>query len=71
MSEFIFVIPSGWQQVSAYAIGEIGSRIGDFLTANDLTGLSDALKEYNEIGTDAILVEARFFNGEVLAIRLG
>ena len=71
MSEFLFILPGGWTQMSAECVGEIGSIIGDWLAVNDLASLSDALKARGDIAEDAVLVEARLFNGEVLAVRLG
>jgi hypothetical protein len=69
VSDFLFILPSGWTQMSAECVG--GSIIGDWLAANDLTSLSDALKARGDIAEDSVLVEARLFNGEVLAVRLG
>lgn len=70
MSEFLFVIPAGWTQISSIAVSEVGSVIGDWLAVNDLNALTEALRVRGDIPSDAIIVEARFFNGEVLAVRL-
>lgn len=71
MSDFVFIIPQGWQQVSAEVIGNIGSILGDWLTINDYTSLTDSLREYGEIPMDKTVAAAHLFNGEVLAIQLG
>ena len=71
MSDFLFILPTGWMQMPEDAVGEIGSSIGDWLAVNDLASLSDALKAGGYLTEESILVEARLFNGEVLAVRLG
>ncbi len=71
MSEFLFIIPAGWTKISTNAIEQIGSSIGDWLQVNDYNSLSEALIAQNEIAPDMRVWEAKFFNGEVLAVRIG
>jgi hypothetical protein len=71
MSDFLFIIPSGWVQISEETISLIGSRIGDWINMQNMTELSDELKVYGAIPQDMNVAEAKFFNGEVLAVKLG
>lgn len=71
MSEFIFIIPEGWTQISPETVGLIGSPIGEWININDMNSLTEALVTYNEIAQDMRVWEAKFFNGEVLAVRIG
>ena len=69
MSEFVFVIPAGWTQISSEIISQIGSPIGDWLTIGDMLSLTEALRSYDAFPQDIVVTEARFFNGEVLVVR--
>jgi hypothetical protein len=69
MSEFVFVIPSGWYQVGPEVLGEIGSIIDSWINLNDFASLTEALRPFNVIPAEFNVYEARLFNGEVLAIR--
>lgn len=71
MGNFIFIIPEDWTQISSQAIGEIGSPITDWVNINDMNSLTEALRLHNEIPQDMTVWEAKFFNGEVLAVRIG
>jgi hypothetical protein len=69
MSEFVFVIPEGWTQISEEVISQIGSPIGDWINIGDMLSLTEALRTYNAFPADIVVTEARFFNGEVLVVR--
>jgi len=71
MSEFLFVIPSGWVQIPESVISLIGSPIGDWINMQDMTSLTDALLSYEAIPVGTTVANAKFFNGEVLAVKLG
>ena len=71
MGEFVFIIPTGWVQISEYVISQIGSLVTDWVNAQDMTQLTDALKLHEAIPQDTSVAEAKFFNGEVLVVKLG
>ena len=71
MSDFLFIIPEGWQQIGEDVISQIGSLVGDWVNMQNMTELSDALKVQGAIPQDMNVAEAKFFNGEILAIKLG
>ena len=71
MSDFVFIIPAGWLQISEYVISQIGSPIGDWINMQDMTSLTDALLAYEAIPVGTTVAAAKFFDGEVLAVKLG
>ena len=71
MGEFVFIIPSGWVQISEETISLIGPRIEGWISMQNYTELSDELKVYGAIPQDTSVAEAKFFNGEVLVVKLG
>ena len=71
MSEFIFIIPDGWIQIGQDVLSEIGSIVGDWLTIGDLGSLSEELRTRGILVGDQNIADAKMFNGEVLAIRIG
>lgn len=67
MSNFIFIIPPDWVQVTQEVIDAIGTNlIVGWITVNDFYSLSQAL-ETN--GGPSGVSEAIFFNSEILAVR--
>jgi hypothetical protein len=67
MSEFLFIIPSGWTRISQEMIDLIGmSNIEIWMRTNDYHTLGQALREN---GGPESISEAVFFNGEILAVR--
>ena len=71
MSDFLFIIPDGWIQIGQDILGEIGSSVGDWLNIGDLGSLSEELRTRGILVGDQNIAEAKMFNGEVLAIRIG
>jgi hypothetical protein len=71
MSEFLFIIPEGWQQIGEDVISQIGSLVTDWVNAQDMTSLTDALKLQGAIPENTTVEQAKLFNGEILAIKLG
>lgn len=71
MSDFLFILPVGWLQISEEVISQIGSPVGDWVNMQDMTSLTDALKLHMAIPEVSTVAEAKFFNGEVLAVKLG
>ena len=71
MSEFLFIIPQGWVQIPEETISLIGSLIGDWINMQDMTSLTDALLAYEAIPVGTTVAAAKFFDGEVLAVKLG
>jgi hypothetical protein len=70
MSEFMFIIPQGWTEVSSEILGEIGSIMGDLVNANNFPQITEILQGYGVVPLDMNVYDARLFNGEVLVIRM-
>ena len=67
MSEFLFVVPAGWTQISQEMIDQIGAnKILGWVQMGDYYTLGQALRE---IGGPESISEAVFFNSEILAVR--
>ena len=67
MSEFIFIVPEGWTQISQELIDVIGaSQIAAWVQMADYYSLGVALRE---AGGPESISEAIFFNSEILAVR--
>lgn len=67
MSDFLFVVPSGWNQISQEMIDQIGAiQIDNWVKAGDTYSLGTALRE---AGGPESISEAVFFNSEILAVR--
>jgi hypothetical protein len=67
MSGFLFIIPSGWTQISQEMIDQIGAnQIDSWVKMADYYSLGQALRE---IGGPESISEAVFFNSEILAVR--
>ena len=67
MSEFVFVVPAGWTQISQEMIDQIGAnQILSWVQMSAYGVLGEALRE---IGGPESISEAVFFNSEILAVR--
>lgn len=67
MSDFIFVIPTTWTQISQEMIDQIGAiQIDNWIKMADFTSLGNAL---GEVGGPGQINEAIFFNAEILAVK--
>lgn len=67
MSQFLFVIPEGWTQISQEMIEQIGAnQIDAWVKMSDYYTLGQALRE---AGGPESISEAVFFNAEILAVR--
>jgi hypothetical protein len=67
MSEFVFVVPTGWTQISQEMIDLLGANvILGWIQTNDISTLGQALRE---AGGPESISEAVFFNSEILAVR--
>jgi hypothetical protein len=67
MSEFLFIVPPGWTQISQEMIDTIGANvILGWVQTSDYHTLGQALRE---IGGPESISEAVFFNSEILAVR--
>lgn len=67
MSNFLFVIPEGWTQISQEMIDQIGAiQIDNWVKMADYYSVGQALRE---IGGPESISEAVFFNSEILAVR--
>jgi hypothetical protein len=67
MSDFLFVIPPGWTQISQAMIDQIGAnQILGWVQTNDYGTLGQALRD---LGGPESISEAVFFNSEILAVR--
>lgn len=67
MSDFIFIVPEGWTQISQEMIDQIGAnQILGWVQSSDYGTLGVALRE---IGGPESISEAVFFNSEILAVR--
>lgn len=67
MSNFIFIIPEGWTQISQELIDAIGAiQIDNWVKMADYYSLGQSLREN---GGPEYISEAVFFNAEILAVR--
>ncbi len=67
MSNFLFIIPEGWTQISQELIDQIGAiQIDNWVKMSDYYSLGQALRE---AGGPESISEAVFFNAEILAVR--
>lgn len=67
MSNFLFIIPDGWTQISQEIIEQIGViQIDNWVKMSDYYSLGQALRE---AGGPESISEAVFFNAEILAVR--
>ncbi len=67
MSNFLFIIPDGWTQISQEIIEQIGViQIDNWVKMSDYYPLGQALRE---AGGPESISEAVFFNAEILAVR--
>lgn len=67
MSEFLFIVPQGWTQISQEMIDLIGvTTIDAWVKMSDYYSLGTALRE---IGGPESISEAVFFNAEILAVK--
>jgi hypothetical protein len=67
MSDFLFIVPAGWTQISQDIIDQIGAnQILGWVQTSDYGTLGIALRE---AGGPESISEAVFFNSEILAVR--
>lgn len=67
MSEFVFIVPPDWVQISQEMIDLIGANIiRDWVDRGDFYSLGQAMREN---GYPDSISEAIFFNSEILAVR--
>ena len=67
MSEFLFVVPQGWTQISQEMIELVGANtIDEWVKRGDTYSLGTALRE---VGGPESISEAVFFNCEILAVK--
>jgi hypothetical protein len=73
MSDFIFIIPSGWVQLDWLDLSNNGILTAS--VANDpaasMFTLDEVLKNYGAIPWDSSLQEIKVFNDEICIVRLG
>ena len=71
MSEFLFVIPSDWTIISNEVVDLVtASSINSWISVNNMTLLSDALREAGVVPNGMNVTDAKYFNGEVLAVMI-
>lgn len=67
MSDFLFVVPQGWTQISQEMVDQIGvSEITNFMATSNYHGLGEAIRA---LGGVESISDAVFFNSEILAVR--
>lgn len=67
MSALLLIVPEGWTRISQEMIDAVGAnQIVGWITASDYHTLGIALAEQGYVGN---LVEAVFFNSEILVVR--
>jgi len=67
MSALLLIVPDGWTRISQEMIDAIGAnQIVGWISTSDYTTLGIALAEQGYVGN---LVEAVFFNSEILVVR--
>ena len=71
MDNFLFIIPEGWRQVTGDALDLLGvNAVLSLLAGGNYTDLTDLMRAQQLIGEDDHVVEARIFEGVVLAYRI-
>ena len=75
MSEFLFIIPSGWTQLPAGTVDQLPDSIGtvqSWIDSGSVSLLDEALHNAGILtDPEQHVVEARLFNGEILVVRFG
>ncbi len=69
MSDFVFIIPPGWTEVSAEVVGLIGSIMGDLITIGNYPQITEILKSYAVVPEEMNVYEAKFFD-DMLVVRM-
>ena len=71
MSDFLFIIPEGWTQLSKEATDFVGaSTVQTFADTGNMYDLTAKLQEGGFLLDKQYLIEAKLFNGEILVARL-
>lgn len=76
MSEFLFVIPEGWIEVDWATASAANPQLNPvnieaWSAQGRLDYISDALVAQNMLQPGDVIIDAKLFNGEVFAIKLG
>lgn len=74
MSEFLFIIPSGWTQLPIGIIDLIPSGISavqGWVDQGNATELTNALRDAGQLPANQYIIEAKLFNGDMLVVRIG
>lgn len=72
MSEFLFILPTGWEQVTPADVDTIEggmSAIRSHLSSGTLADLSSLFIASGRLVEPAYIVEARLLNDDILVIR--
>ena len=71
MSDFLFIIPEGWTQLSKEATDYVGASSAQILAdTGNMYDLTAKLQEGGFLVDKQYLIEAKLFNGEILVARL-
>lgn len=75
MSEFLLLIPEGWEsldwQYITNNIPDMGQgNVLNWINSNDYSYMEPALKDAGKIPNDCVLVEAKLVNDEYFLVRL-
>ncbi len=71
MGEFLFIIPNDWVQVPNEVFSSIDvNRVLYLISMFSFVELTEMLREYNLFTLEQNVIDARIFNGEILAIKL-
>lgn len=75
MSDFLFIIPSGWTEFPVGTIDLIPAGIGSvqsWIDSGSVSLLDEAMRDAGILtDPEKRIVEARLFNGESLVVRFG
>lgn len=69
MSEFIFIVPSDWTAISAEVVDRVGAnQVNYWINLPNLGLLDDALRAEGAVPEGMNVVDAKYFNAEVLTV---
>lgn len=69
MSEFIFIVPSDWTPISNVVVDLVGaSQVNLWIALPNMTSLNEALQAQGVVPEGMNVVDAKYFNGEVLTV---
>lgn len=75
MSDFLLIVPEGWTSIDLDAATQVPgisiSGIENWIANNQMEYITVSLVDGGIIAPEAIVLEAKLFNGTTFAVRLG